>query len=484
MFMKRVFNVILTVVLLAGCQDQLSVPSADRVVEIGTKSGVDEYTVQTDEPYVFLAEKDFTAWTDIIGLENRFKACEVPETVLSSMTTEALVRTVINYPLNYIIFAYDNPLDAVNTIVENSPLHQELLLRPDAIEILGDCYARLRPSISITQDLAENRYDTIPLESDCFLGYFLSYILSSESFDNFGTETVSALQMKKHILERESELYGEISLVPVAGVLSVLNSGRSEVTGQNGLRTPNTVQVYTPFLQELVGEIHTELSPELIAYMDNLAQTQHPNATMLGHSSARYNSHSYAWHLNSTSNTVWLERNYGASTQLNKYWVNDLYTVCVSSEGQKVSYDASDSALICSNGKHRSKWGQYPLMEHAPTDCPYSTYSPNYYKEKSLPIVNDNVYIYGSDYVNPNVTYYYTITFPSNNNVAYHVTAESLIPGNTCSLTLQGGSTYLFSCSNYGAYKIYVRGNAGLDGCYNYSNTEKLVVCMPSNGQD
>ena len=104
--MKRVLNVILTVVLLAGCQDQLSVPSADRVVEIGTKSGADEYTVQTDEAYVFLAEKDFTAWTDIIGLENRFKACEVPENILRSMTTNALVQSVLKYPLNYIACAY------------------------------------------------------------------------------------------------------------------------------------------------------------------------------------------------------------------------------------------------------------------------------------------------------------------------------------------------------------------------------------------
>lgn len=86
--------------VMAGCQDQLAVRDAVQQDELGTKAGV--FTVQTNNRYVFPAEKNFEAWGNIIGLENRFAACEVPENLLRAMTTDALVRTALNYPLNFI----------------------------------------------------------------------------------------------------------------------------------------------------------------------------------------------------------------------------------------------------------------------------------------------------------------------------------------------------------------------------------------------
>ena len=122
--------------LMLGCQDQLVLRDEAPLVEIATKAGADEYSVQTNERYVFPSEKDYKAWTDIVSLEERLASCEVPASTLRAMTTDALVRTVLNYPLNFIYSAYDNPLDAVDIIVKNSPLHQELFSRSDAVKVL------------------------------------------------------------------------------------------------------------------------------------------------------------------------------------------------------------------------------------------------------------------------------------------------------------------------------------------------------------
>ena len=115
-------------------QDQLAILEPVLPEGLGTKG--EEITVQTNERYVFPAEKDFKAWVDIVTLEDRLAACEVPENLLHSMTTDALVRTVLNYPLFFIYSAYDNPLDAVDIIVKSSRLHRELFTRSDAAEVL------------------------------------------------------------------------------------------------------------------------------------------------------------------------------------------------------------------------------------------------------------------------------------------------------------------------------------------------------------
>ncbi|UCH98434.1 MAG: hypothetical protein JSV88_16755 [Candidatus Aminicenantes bacterium] len=118
-------------------------------------------------------------------------------------------------------------------------------------------------------------------------------------------------------------------------------------------------------------EVRTwELSPQEIQYLDNLATTLFPNATLLRSSTRKYNCHSYAWHNQSASNDKWM-------VDPSDYWLDGSYQLQSTAQaGDKVYYDvaSSHSAIVDSVGTETyfvSKWGPGPLMRHTPTDCPY-----------------------------------------------------------------------------------------------------------------
>lgn len=481
--MNKTQCLLMLAVLVSGCQTGLSLQREDDINTddaILTKASlVDTTEVQNKFRY----EIDHREWGNIIGLENRFRACEIPTSVLDSMTTEAMVKTVIEYPLNYILLAYENPQEAIDLIVDNSELHEKLIKRSDAADLLIEQFLCSLPSIGKNKGKSAAGEIVLPLEDYYFLGYFINSKHIQNYSDNERVREWRRLIREKEIqVEQNPDIYGELALEPIREVAKKLTAERS-----GGGVILGTINIQTPFLQTVVGQIISELNPDDVDYLDSLVVAEHPNATLIGHASACYNSHSYAWYLRSTSNPVWLPLSTPGysypSFQLNKYWTDDLYTSCTSTDAEIAYYpNGYFSAVVLANGKYRSKWERLPLMEHDPNDCPFVIGTAQYYREKPLPLLNDNVTIYGSDYVNPNVAYYYSITYPVGNNVNYYVTVESLNSGNTCSLTLQGGVTWIFSCSGYGAYKIYVRGYAGLNNCYYYSYKEKLIVCMPNKG--
>ena len=131
--MKRFFYLFLGGILLIGCQDRLSYLSDTRDDAPITKAEELSTDFSIDEPYTFISENNSKIWADVIGIEDRFQVCEVPEEDLKRMTTEALVKTMLKYPLNVIYSAYDAPLDAIRLIFKNSALHRELAGRDEII---------------------------------------------------------------------------------------------------------------------------------------------------------------------------------------------------------------------------------------------------------------------------------------------------------------------------------------------------------------
>lgn len=85
--------------------------------ELMTKS-LSAGKVGPDDPVVFLSEVETNFWAQTVSLDDRFKAFEVPASRLRMMTTEALAKSVLNYPLNYLVFAYDQK-EAVDLIINN-----------------------------------------------------------------------------------------------------------------------------------------------------------------------------------------------------------------------------------------------------------------------------------------------------------------------------------------------------------------------------
>ena len=156
---------------------------------------------EDDTPIVFLRDTDYEAWTHIGGLEERFAACEIPAEVLNAKTTRALGLSILHYPLNGIIFAYNFWDMPVKMIYDKSPLHQALAVRKDAAEVLIDIFDKtsIDPDIIVSQD-----YQIISLFDELFLEFFLGTKLVRGLDSNANRKKLSAIVSRK-LKERSSD---------------------------------------------------------------------------------------------------------------------------------------------------------------------------------------------------------------------------------------------------------------------------------------
>lgn len=115
---EKIYSLIILCLLAAACQQQ-SVPGSPTDGQ-PSNIGKTVFYSADDEPLAFLPSVDSSAWTALRSLGERFDACSVPDDLLRRMTTDALVGSAVNYPLNYLIYVYNDPMSAVELIPENS----------------------------------------------------------------------------------------------------------------------------------------------------------------------------------------------------------------------------------------------------------------------------------------------------------------------------------------------------------------------------
>ena len=67
--------------------------------------------------YDFPVKPGSAMWNNFETHQQMLDACQIPENVLSKMSTEDLVTTCLNYPLSIDCFAYDNEVKGVQQSV-------------------------------------------------------------------------------------------------------------------------------------------------------------------------------------------------------------------------------------------------------------------------------------------------------------------------------------------------------------------------------
>ena len=91
--MKKIPTVLLTFMMLA-------------VLCAGCASEKDEKAKQIDTPYVYPIQLGTEEWAKLDSLNAKIAACRVDPELMNSMTTEALLETVLDYPLLPNIYAF------------------------------------------------------------------------------------------------------------------------------------------------------------------------------------------------------------------------------------------------------------------------------------------------------------------------------------------------------------------------------------------
>ncbi|NLD22460.1 MAG: hypothetical protein GX664_08355 [Bacteroidales bacterium] len=467
--MKLSIQIILTgLFLLSACQKQ---PIDDTItselystITFATKADVFDSVKTIDEPFVFLAEKDFKAWTGIASLEDRFEACQIQQKSLNAMTTDALVKSILHYPLNYLIFAYNNPMDAVELVLTHSNLHKELLQRNNAANTLIEYFANMDIDLNMDDLSYDKTYQIVNYEDEIFLEYLIASG-TIKDIDNPDVTKKLFTIVEDKIKERTKDktTYSEYSIRPLYAIKNKHTPA---------LLLSNTSYVYTYFGQALGVQAKQELSTSEINRITNIYAAEYPAATVIRPASNTYNCHSYAWFDQSTNNHYWLNSVApNGELQLQRYWTDDYYCLTTETNAERVFYSSGDhSAIPINTTMYISKWGQAPLMEHAPNYCPYISTNTQYYQHRTSFPYNITLSIVGDNPIDINTIHTYSLPhYYHGMNITW--TSEPLpgLSGNY-QLTMNNDGSCSFSTDTPGAYYLNVEGYTNNDlivsGCY------------------
>lgn len=453
---------------MCSCQKCVSVPETESEISFSnepvTKVASSGNVLSSIVDYEFLAAKDPEKWGSVVGLDNRFEVCSVPEDMIAGMSTVDMASLIVHFPLNYLIFAYNDPLDAVKLIFDRSPLHFHFTKRPDAGNIIAEIFSKSAVDMSIERSNYDNRLDTLSYVNELFLDYLVASKIVGENLDPEHMDMITCSADHK-IATRESEsmTYSSYSTMPLYMIVSSMSTTSSYI-------------IRTFFGQSLRGFTYDEMSSTEIINCTNSAVTNYPNAVLRGSATNKYNCHSYAWHEQTLQNSTWLNSIYNGSLQLSKYWTNDLYVSCPEETAEKVFYVNGDhSAIVLSNGNYLSKWGAWPLMEHAPIDCPYNSSSLQYYKERTEPLYiqvigNRQVIVgepnqYNTGYAFQGAGYSWSVSYMD-------------IVGNPGPSVLgtPHGSQCTLTCNDMGLFKLYL--NVDHDG-HTVAYSQADIIATP-----
>lgn len=128
------------------------------------------YTI--NEPYEYPIVPGTPEWAEMYSYRQMVEACEIPEEILHNMTTEALVESVITYPLSTKLYEYNDVQTGYDAWVNQFNGLQELERRSDALDCLTTYCISSYQSNSVEdnfeQYVAESLYGiwTNSLESD------------------------------------------------------------------------------------------------------------------------------------------------------------------------------------------------------------------------------------------------------------------------------------------------------------------------------
>ena len=328
--MKRNFKSFIIACLIVVFYFSLSATFAD---------SSDDKTITT--PYDYPVVPKTQEWKNLNSRDEKAEVCDIPVSILNNMTTEALVETVMNYPLLVDIAAWDTPQEGFNALYESFNGLQELTKRPDVVDELKRYQQRI------------NAFDTEDYK-----------IVAKRSYVEILLQCINI----NNDINKEDIIYPMWSNSYVTTPRGTMVSTKYNVTWDDlgGTKAIN------------------ECAAQQAALLD-----VYDSGVVVGDMTPAYNCHSYVWYSTSASNKHNI-------LNPSAYMTDGSYissSTCMN--GNRVYYGVGDHSAIVINAasptiRVRSKWGAMSVIEHDLLDCPYTqngyhiTYwklNPNEYKK-------------------------------------------------------------------------------------------------------
>lgn len=290
-------------------------------------------------PYEYPIKPGTNEWINFKTHAEKVEACQIPQEILCKMSTEALVETILNYPLLIDMFAWNT---------------------------FEDGYFMLSKTFNGIKEL-EYRNDSV---------YIVNNYKETKSF--FGRES-SSINNNELILK---PLYLDIincGLINSRLVNKAPNDSVGSYATYRYVYTPKGTAVAATY-DTMWSDIR-ETEAQLQAAQNDVPKT-YPSATLLRPYNIKYNCHSYAWYSTSSANKYWIDDPIS-------YMTDGSYIKSNLAVGAKVFYDSAlgdkyDHSGIVTGYNYPigggvfvdSKWGKLGLYNHNLGDCPYQSYQP------------------------------------------------------------------------------------------------------------
>ncbi|WP_288527246.1 hypothetical protein [uncultured Eubacterium sp.] len=271
-------------------------------------------------------------WAKLTTLEEKLEVCQIPDELLKTMSTSALIETVANYPLSVNLYAFDT------------------------IE-LG--YQMIKNSFNGVAELEKRMQNTPMSVKAAFLNEILSSSKSNliQNIDD-NTNPYFILRIKECIENSVN--------------IDVMQPTISKQYATTYITTPKGSKVTA--IKDCTWNEHGYTQSEC-EKQHNLVKKQYPSVTIISGISPKYNCHSYAWYSTSTGNRYWINNpsayiTDGSYKKASVYILNSKLTYTYSGEiiHSGIISGVSDKHLTYVT----SKWGSLGVYKHLYFDCPYS----------------------------------------------------------------------------------------------------------------
>lgn len=404
-------------VLMIPCVDYATATQSE-AIEIRTYRTIsdEEYYPDDYTGYIYPVRPGTPEWAALSDHEAMVRACEIPEDILSIMSTEALVQSVLAYPLISDMFAYDDWSQGLEIVASHFNGLENLGNRQDNASCVVRRYFELAEfgldesyhesiaglnasSNSIAHDIS---YET---SRNVLYSMVIGVLLTDEAYSARMQESdyaVLGAASEALLITNDSPLINCAESDIVAETTSAWTyQYRAGYTWAHAnpvyLAGPNGVSVlaYTNVCYEVwlcsdgVLRVRTDyVYADLPTAYKTTLNEQHYDVyglTPIAQPTVKYNCHSYAWYMQSTSNPYWID-NINPYLNSGNYSPIDQMSTAV---GDRVVYyysygglyqNPSHSAVITSftnvssskrNFTLTSKWGMSGLYSHSLSNCPY-----------------------------------------------------------------------------------------------------------------
>lgn len=262
--------------------DVMSLDEAAKLINERVNSKTDK-SKAVNEPYIYPIIPGTPEWEQLDSKDKMMTACQIPSSIVDSMSTEALALSFINHPLlSTNVISYDDYKQGFDTFIADFDAAKELLKRKDFAINLAKIYLDI-PVLSIEE------YQEQSFESNTIIDFIVleTVLAVPQVFDLFEEDEVQALitvaRNKSEEKQKNEKIYG--------GSYDWFFTVRQAVSGRisrNGFAT-----VFTPRGSSVVITISAkEFTTEEINQINADYKRRYPEATIVAPASRKYNCHS------------------------------------------------------------------------------------------------------------------------------------------------------------------------------------------------